>query len=68
MTGNAKAWQIEYAQGRTTKVLPSFGTHLAPDGMHLVISVLIVASMVTGLIALRQLRQQKMVRRASVAA
>ena len=62
ITGNAKAWQIEYARGRTTKVLPSFGMHVAPDGMHLVISLLIVASMVTALFALRGLRKGRSVR------
>jgi hypothetical protein len=43
----------EYAQmyarvfGRTTKWLPNSGTHLAPDAMHIVIDVLLVAVIVT---------------------
>src|SRR5215472_18418072 len=32
--GTAIRWQLEYAKGPTTKVLPSFGSHVAPDGMH----------------------------------
>ena len=59
VTGNAKAWQIEYAHGRTTKLLPSFGTHVAPDGMHILITLLIVAGMLTGLLALRAQRQMR---------
>jgi hypothetical protein len=66
VAGNAKAWQIEYAKGPRTKLLPSFGTHVAPDGMHFVISVLIVASMATGLAALRRLRQEKSSRSVAV--
>ncbi len=58
ITGHAKPWQIAYARGVTTKVLPSFGTHVAPDGMHFVISVLIVASLGTGLAGLRQLKRE----------
>jgi hypothetical protein len=33
--------------GRTTKVLPSWGEHLAPDAMHLCIQALLVAVLVT---------------------
>lgn len=57
VTGTTKAWQLEYAKGSTTKVLPSFGNHVAPDGMHLMISVLLVVAIVTGLMGVRELRQ-----------
>jgi hypothetical protein len=39
--------------------LPSFGDHVAPDGMHLVIHLLLIASMATGVIALGHLKQCK---------
>ena len=48
-------WQIEYAHGPTTKVLPSFGNHVAPDGMHFVITVLLVAGITTAGYGIRQL-------------
>jgi hypothetical protein len=57
--GTNIAWQLNYAKGPTTKVLPSFGNHVAPDGMHLAISVFLVAGLATGVIALRQLRRAK---------
>ena len=50
--GTAKPWQIAYAKGATTKVLPSFGKHVAPDGMHLLISILLVAAIWTASISL----------------
>jgi hypothetical protein len=53
--GAQQPWQIRYAQGPTTKVLPSFGTHVAPDGMHFLIHILLLASIFTGILALRQL-------------
>ncbi|HYL61077.1 MAG TPA: hypothetical protein VE077_00525 [Candidatus Methylomirabilis sp.] len=34
LLGTNKSWQLAYAKGPTTKVLPSFGNHVAPDGMH----------------------------------
>jgi hypothetical protein len=54
--GTRAKWQLEYAKGPTTKVLPSFGNHVAPDGMHFVISLLLIAALVTGIAGLRQLR------------
>ncbi len=53
--GRPREWQIRYAQGPTTKLLPSFGRHLAPDGMHFVIHVLLVGAIVTGAFGVRQL-------------
>lgn len=52
---NAK-WQLDYAKGSTTKVLPSFGRHVAPDGMHFVISVLLIAALASGIVGLREAR------------
>jgi hypothetical protein len=57
--GTNEPWQLKYAQGPTTKVLPSFGHHVAPDGMHLAIHVLLVLAFVTGIVALRELRKAK---------
>lgn len=59
LLGANRPWQIAYAKGPTTKVLPSFGNHVAPDGMHLAIHLLLVAALVTGSIALGQLRRGK---------
>lgn len=33
--------------GRTTKLLPNFGNHLAPDAMHIFIDVFLVALIAT---------------------
>ena len=33
--------------GRTTKLLPNFGNHLAPDAMHIFIDVFVIAVVVT---------------------
>jgi hypothetical protein len=57
--GTDLSWQLAYAKGPTTKVLPSFGHHVAPDGMHFVISVLIVAAMITGVTGLMGIRRDQ---------
>jgi hypothetical protein len=57
--GTPSEWQVRYAQGPTTKVLPSFGRHVAPDGMHFAISVLLVGAIVAGAFALRQLARRR---------
>lgn len=54
--GTNRGWQLAYANGPTTKVLPSFGHHVAPDGMHFVIHVLLAAALITGLAGLRQIK------------
>jgi len=56
IVGTDRGWQLAYAKGPTTKVLPSFGHHVAPDGMHFMIHVLLVAALVTGLAGLRQIK------------
>jgi len=42
--------------GRTTKLLPNFGNHLAPDAMHIFIDVFVVAVIVTLVWYLRSLQ------------
>ena len=46
----ARAW------GRTTKLLPNFGNHLAPDAMHIFIDVFVTAVIVTLVLYLRSLQ------------
>jgi hypothetical protein len=53
--GTNEPWQLKYAKGATTKVLPSFGHHVAPDGMHFAIHVLLILAFATGISALREL-------------
>jgi len=57
IVGTNVQWRLEYAQGPTTKLLPSFGHHVAPDGMHLIISVLLVAALTAGVAGVRTLKQ-----------
>jgi hypothetical protein len=42
--------------GRTTKLLPNFGNHLAPDAMHIFIDVFVIAVIVTLVLYLRSLQ------------
>lgn len=42
---------------RTTKLLPNFGTHLAPDAMHVFIDLFLVAVIVSLCLYLRSLRR-----------
>lgn len=42
--------------GRTTKLLPNLGNHLAPDAMHIFIDVFVIAALVTLSQYLRSLR------------
>ena len=57
--GTEKRWQLAYAKGPTTKLLPSFGSHVAPDGMHLMIDILLVAAIFTGVAGLRQMKARE---------
>ena len=54
--GTDTAWRLEYANGPTTKLLPSFGHHIAPDGMHFMISMLLIATLTTGVTGLRTMK------------
>lgn len=56
--GTSVRWQLEYAKGPTTKVLPAFGNHVPPDGMHFAIHVLLLAAMAAGIAALRHQPRQ----------
>jgi hypothetical protein len=66
LTLQVKTWWVAYALGasdswmkvyqrvfsHSTQLLPSFGRHLPPDGMHLVIHVLLVVVVVSAVIGL----------------
>jgi hypothetical protein len=43
---------------RTTKMLPSFGNHLAPDAMHLVLHLLLLTIVVCTVVGLLQLNRR----------
>jgi hypothetical protein len=53
--GTTVQWQIDYSNGPTTKILPSFGNHIARDGMHLGIDILLAGAMIAGVVAIRQI-------------
>ena len=60
--GASKNWQEIYHRvfSHTTKILPSFGNHLAPDALHLTIQLLlfvIVTNSITGLVQIRQTKK-----------
>ena len=52
--GASENWQRVYHRvfARTLKILPSFGNHLAPDAMHFLMQLLLVAVIVSGVIGL----------------
>ena len=54
--GASENWRMVYQRtfARTTKMLPSFGNHLAPDAMHLVLQLLLLAIVVSTLVGLLQ--------------
>jgi hypothetical protein len=54
--GTDRSWQLAYAKGPTTKVLPSFGHHVALGGMHFLIHVLVIAALITGVAGVRQIK------------
>ena len=41
--------------GRTTKLLPNFSNHLAPDAMHIVLDLLLATAILTLILYMRQL-------------
>ena len=57
--GTPNGWQVTYAHGPTTKLLPSFGNHLAPDAMHFTIHVLLAGAVVMAALGTRQLWGQR---------
>jgi len=62
--GEGYGWQRVYAQWPTTRILPSFVGHFAPDGMHTVTGVLLLVVLCTGITALLGLRLAR--RRATI--
>jgi uncharacterized membrane protein (DUF485 family) len=52
------ARMYERVFGRTAKLLPNFGAHLAPDAMHIFIDVFVIAVIVTLALYLRALQVQ----------
>jgi hypothetical protein len=56
--GADPAWQERYAQSfaRTLKLIPSYGTHLAPDAQHIVLQLLTIATLVATVMAVARMR------------
>ena len=46
--GASDSWELVYRRvfSQSTQLLPSFGRHLPPDGMHLVLQILLTAVVV----------------------
>lgn len=65
--GASPQYAIMYSRvwGRTTKILPSWGKHLAPDAMHVFIQVLLIAVLVATIAMLRTTRATKVQAHAS---
>lgn len=59
--GASPRWEDIYNRvfAHSTKILPSFGNHLAPDAMHLAIQLLLIVIVVTTLIGLVKSRRGK---------
>lgn len=62
--GASDHWKATYYRvfAHSTQILPSFGNHLAPDAMHFIIQLLlvaIVASSIVGLIQMHRVRHDK---------
>jgi hypothetical protein len=52
--GASDSWMVVYRRvfSHSTQLLPSFGRHLAPDGMHLLLHVLLTTTIVSAGIGL----------------
>jgi hypothetical protein len=59
--GASRQWEDIYRRvfSRSTKILPSFGHHLAPDAMHLTIQLLLAVIVITTLVGLVRSRRDK---------
>jgi hypothetical protein len=57
--GASDRWMAIYQRvfGQSIKILPSFGRHLAPDGMHLVLQMLLASVVVSTFLGLLQRRR-----------
>ncbi len=60
--GASDRWAEVYqrAFSESTKILPSFGRHLAPDGVHFVLQLLLMVVVISTTVALLRLRQMAM--------
>lgn len=61
--GASDRWQETYHRvfANSTKILPSIGRHLAPDGMHLMIQLLLLVIIATLIVGLVQIQRSKKV-------
>jgi hypothetical protein len=59
--GASPQWQEVYDRvfAHSTKILPSFGNHLAPDAMHLTIQLLLIVMVVSSIMGLLQFHRCK---------
>ena len=59
--GASRHWQEIYNRvfNHSTKILPSFGNHLAPDAMHLTIQILLIVIVISSMIGLVNLQRLK---------
>jgi hypothetical protein len=59
--GASSHWQEVYNRvfAQSTKILPSFGNHLAPDAMHLTIQLLLLVIIVSSILGLLQDRRKR---------
>jgi hypothetical protein len=59
--GASDAWLKIYQRvfSQSTKILPSFGRHLAPDGMHLFLQLLLAVIVISTSLALVELSRAK---------
>ena len=59
--GASEHWQEVYNRvvSHSTKILPSFGNHLAPDAMHLTIQLLLIVIVISSTVGLVQLQRHK---------
>lgn len=58
--GASEHWQKIYHRvfAHTTKILPSFGNHLAPDAMHLTIQLFLIVIVTSSIIGLVQIQRR----------
>jgi hypothetical protein len=59
--GASPHWQEIYNRvfAHSTKILPSFGNHLAPDAMHLTIQLLLIIIVISSTVGLVKLQRRK---------
>ena len=59
--GASEHWQEVYTRvfSHSTKILPSFGNHLAPDGMHLSIQLLLMVIVISSIVGLVRVQRDK---------